>query len=1047
MLEGPQWMSRSEELDTRPKRPSSKQCRGSPEPSALQGPDWMSRSDELDARPKRPSSKQRRGSPEPSSLAPLQEPEWMSRSDELDARPTGPASRRRGSPEPSSMEDVGMRPASSASKTKRSISKSKSATSKQREANEGLERQASPDACSSKVPDWMTQSDNLDTRPHRGGSTAASKRPRSPEPRPLGAPSWMSESGDLDARPKRATSKSKKPIASNRLGSPEPSPLEAPAWMSQSESLDVRPRRTASKEPIARSPEPRSKEPIARSPEPRSLAAPQWMSQSEDLDGRPKRATSKSKKPISTKRVKSPEPAPLEVPVWMSQSESLHDRPKRATSTEPMASKRPGSPEYRASAAPKWMSQSEDLDARPPRATSKGSKAPGSKRLGSPEPSPLEGPEWLSQSEDLSSRPKRATSKSKKMTASKRQGSPEPSPLDAPKWMSQSENLDVRPRKRSTSRPGRRSISRSVERNGDLKQSVNTTPSKQAVKDPATPPKVLPSSRGAGRLQNLKELKPPPPPRGTADGSAAWLSQNGWLPTVRVTHDDDDPWASPPLTPTGRDKVVDALHMPTVAGGLMPTTRHILPWAVAAPPLASAWVPSRERAGWYCSRTSESWVFKADEGVLFHSDTSTLWTLDTGATGGGFPVTRRADLVWRSALLGFAEIADMVILRLCVMQWHEIATSVGRQQSHIAPSIRKMCSCTICLDFFLLCNDNRGAPVGGGALLLQECGHVLCTECLGSYAISAANLRQWGTDGLRCPVPGCSTRMPGETVLSIASMAAEQREVLARHLCRLLLVGAWCCPNPDCGAVYEGDMEEAKAACPQTFCRECGDSLCLACRCAWHEGLTCAEYQRRLSAEDVPLMQLAEELGWRRCSNCGTMVERLDGCNHIECSTCGHHFCYRCGGPFDRERLRCLDSHCGLYQARTARAIQPESLGVFSFVRDAFRRARPVPLTDERRGFLRQWARTSRPQVDLSLLDSGAIMWAVLPEWQRSMLREFRCPYCRVRGSSLASLEMHLREMCRQDVWTCCGRLFSSADEMEIHISDRHPDLNGRERW
>jgi hypothetical protein len=46
--------------------------------------------------------------------------------------------------------------------------------------------------------------------------------------------------------------------------------------------------------------------------------------------------------------------------------------------------------------------------------------------------------------------------------------------------------------------------------------------------------------------------------------------------------------------------------------------------------------------------------------------------------------------------------------------------------------------------------------------------------------------------------------------------------------------------------------------------------------------------------EDLAVLRLSDERGWRRCPECKAMVELSDGCNHISC-VCGAHFCYDCG--------------------------------------------------------------------------------------------------------------------------------------------------------
>ena len=40
--------------------------------------------------------------------------------------------------------------------------------------------------------------------------------------------------------------------------------------------------------------------------------------------------------------------------------------------------------------------------------------------------------------------------------------------------------------------------------------------------------------------------------------------------------------------------------------------------------------------------------------------------------------------------------------------------------------------------------------------------------------------------------------------------------------------------------------------------------------------------------------QLAEEEGWKRCTNCHALVEHREACQHMTCR-CGFNFCYVCG--------------------------------------------------------------------------------------------------------------------------------------------------------
>ncbi|OMO65991.1 hypothetical protein COLO4_30854 [Corchorus olitorius] len=70
---------------------------------------------------------------------------------------------------------------------------------------------------------------------------------------------------------------------------------------------------------------------------------------------------------------------------------------------------------------------------------------------------------------------------------------------------------------------------------------------------------------------------------------------------------------------------------------------------------------------------------------------------------------------------------------------------------------------------------------------------------------------------------------------------------------------------------------------------------CAQCKLGWHGRISCAEFRNlskdERSREDILLMELARNRGWRRCPNCKIFVEKIDGCSHVSCR-CGCQFNY-----------------------------------------------------------------------------------------------------------------------------------------------------------
>ncbi|KAJ9642713.1 hypothetical protein H2204_002361 [Knufia peltigerae] len=161
----------------------------------------------------------------------------------------------------------------------------------------------------------------------------------------------------------------------------------------------------------------------------------------------------------------------------------------------------------------------------------------------------------------------------------------------------------------------------------------------------------------------------------------------------------------------------------------------------------------------------------------------------------------------------------------------------------------------------------------------------------------------------------------------------ESRASFPPRCCGVALrISAW-------GSVLEDDvvrrykMVEAEFACTRPL--YCAAARCSAfvpetgyegraARCPACERETCRECRRLMDEHDVEfhrndppghpghpvcpkatrgekaLLRLGKEKKWPRCPSCQTMIERNEGCDHMEC-VCGVEFCYRCGELFDED--------------------------------------------------------------------------------------------------------------------------------------------------
>ena len=159
------------------------------------------------------------------------------------------------------------------------------------------------------------------------------------------------------------------------------------------------------------------------------------------------------------------------------------------------------------------------------------------------------------------------------------------------------------------------------------------------------------------------------------------------------------------------------------------------------------------------------------------------------------------------------------------------------------------------------------------------CHHSYCQPCF-SHLISTA-IHSEDTFPPKCclsevPKSTIHRHLPAKEWKAFSEKALEYAVPLAnRYYCASTKCAKWI------------DARNAKLKNGALECPHCKAKLCTVCRGPSHP-----------SNEDCPqdfgmdrLMEEAELSGWRRCSKCRRMVERVEGCLHITCM-CRHQFWY-----------------------------------------------------------------------------------------------------------------------------------------------------------
>ncbi|KAL2284786.1 hypothetical protein FJTKL_08625 [Diaporthe vaccinii] len=169
---------------------------------------------------------------------------------------------------------------------------------------------------------------------------------------------------------------------------------------------------------------------------------------------------------------------------------------------------------------------------------------------------------------------------------------------------------------------------------------------------------------------------------------------------------------------------------------------------------------------------------------------------------------------------------------------------------------------------------------GDPAEEIPPCSHGYCWDCLTQLILHGCR------DGERWP-PRCC-------IWEVNMASPEIRENLPEDVLQLAALskayysatGKLFCCNSKCRKyIPPGEVDEFTHI---GFCRACWGGTCALCRRYPHIGTCRKDFQQKSMEKYLIYM------GWKRCEQCGRIVERAAGCNHIVC-TCGEEFCYICG--------------------------------------------------------------------------------------------------------------------------------------------------------
>jgi hypothetical protein len=221
-----------------------------------------------------------------------------------------------------------------------------------------------------------------------------------------------------------------------------------------------------------------------------------------------------------------------------------------------------------------------------------------------------------------------------------------------------------------------------------------------------------------------------------------------------------------------------------------------------------------------------------------------------------------------------------------------------------------------------VCTDDLDPLLQFQVSVASQCSHTpeICLSCWEQHIAAQADTKSW--DSITCPHADCGVTLDHGDMQRFAPRDVFRR--YDRYATNKALHEApnyRLCAHEGCGS---GGFVEDELTPAYMTCADCQRYTCLGCNLVYHDGQTCEEYQAWLAdapkraqadkAEKARLKELerAEKKSAKYldkkakiCPNkdCGAVIQKTEGCDHMTCRLCRHQFCWVCLADY-KEILR-----------------------------------------------------------------------------------------------------------------------------------------------
>lgn len=193
--------------------------------------------------------------------------------------------------------------------------------------------------------------------------------------------------------------------------------------------------------------------------------------------------------------------------------------------------------------------------------------------------------------------------------------------------------------------------------------------------------------------------------------------------------------------------------------------------------------------------------------------------------------------------------------------------------------------------------------------LIPECyrhHHNECVPCLRAYVRARVADGRAACQGIECLDWGCGHVYTNEQIRELSDSATFRRYnelLLIAHLSSLVNF-RWCLASGcDGGAIYISDLDSGplkEISCPYCHGKMCFEHQVPMRKDPGGEKEVCSTCEKGLAEGSEDRNTLFSQFA-KACPNpeCGVLIEKSAGCNHMRCTQCHTEFCYLCLSLWD----------------------------------------------------------------------------------------------------------------------------------------------------